>query len=640
MPYTKVKKGNQFCVYKEDADGNPEGDSFGCHDTEKEADEQIAALYANEKSVDETLIVFGGAIKALDNGKLGGYLVRFTSPEDPDLTGDYFSKDTDFDLEFPARSSVYYDHGMDPVLKKRKLGWVDLLPDEVGVWAEMQMQARDEYEKAILGMAKDGMFGWSSGTASHLVEREQVGNAMHIKRWPLGLDASLTPTPAEYRNEVISLKSYLSDYVAKAQEPEAAQEAAVKTQEPKTIETDETKLEKNKMENEEIKTIVEAAVKEAADTAAKEAIEEYKKSLPAIGEVSVVQKDEKPFKSFGEQLQAVMGVATRNVTEEQVNKLEAVKATGLGEAVPAEGGFLVQTDIAAGLLKPIYELGQIAALVDKVQVGPNANGMVFNAIDETSRATGSRYGGVQAHWLAEAGTKTASKPVFRQIELKLKKLIGLCYATDELLQDTTALAAVVSEAFRGEFTFMLEDAIVNGDGVGKPLGALQSGCLVTVAKEANQTATTIVAANIIKMWARMASAFRRGAVWNINQDIEPQLFTMFVAAGQGGVPVYMPANGLAGVPYGTLFGRPVIPTEYNATLGTVGDVLLANWGAYQMIDKGAVQEASSIHVQFITDETAFRFVYRCDGQPKWASAVTPAKGSNTLSPFVTLATRA
>lgn len=731
MPYIKIEKDDKICIYKKDADGKPEGDPLGCHESEEKADEQIAALYANEKkavSLDEktrsirekiyetikpasspaaevadvwveelyegfailnkeggyyrmdysinedgnitvgemvevekdwkpksksiwkaivpepemTLVGFGGEIKALDNGKLGGYLVRFTTADEPDLTGDYFSKDTDFDCEFPSKSTAYYNHGLDQTIKRRKLGKVDLTADDVGVWAEMQLQARDEYEKAILEMAKAGKLGWSSGTASHLVEREPVGKAMFIKRWPLGLDASLTPTPAEYRNEVIPLKS-LSDYVASEQKPEAAQDAAVnKVSEPKETKTLEKEF---KMDENEIKTLIENSVKEAAEQAAQEAsakaIEEYKNSLPAINEVNViVEKDEKPFKSLGEQLLAVAGVATRTASEEQVNKLEAVKASGLNEANPAEGGFLVQSEFAAGLLKPIYELGAIASRVDKVPVGANSNGMTFNAVDETARTTGSRYGGVQAYWLAEAGTKTASKPKFRQMELKLKKLIGLCYATDELLQDAVALGAVISEAFRNEFTFMVEDAVINGSGIGRPLGLLNANAIVSVGKESGQAADTILAENIFKMWSRMAAPYRNEAVWLINQDVEPQLFGMYLAVGTGGVPVYLPANGLSGSPYGTMMGRPVIANEYCATVGDTGDIILANLKAYQMIDKGAIQEAQSIHVAFTTDETAFRFVYRCDGQPKWASAVTPAKGSNTVSPFVKLDERA
>jgi len=71
----------------------------------------------------------------------------------------------------------------------------------------------------------------------------------------------------------------------------------------------------------------------------------------------------------------------------------------------------------------------------------------------------------------------------------------------------------------------------------------------------------------------------------------------------------------------------------------VGDIVLANLDQYLLIDK-PMQSAMSIHVQFLTDQTVFRFVYRVDGQPAVHSALTPYKGSNTRSPFVALATRA
>jgi HK97 family phage major capsid protein len=109
--------------------------------------------------------------------------------------------------------------------------------------------------------------------------------------------------------------------------------------------------------------------------------------------------------------------------------------------------------------------------------------------------------------------------------------------------------------------------------------------------------------------------------------------------GTAGVPVYLPANGISGQPYGTLFGRPVIPVEYADTLGTEGDITLADYSQYVLADKGGVQTASSMHVAFLTDEMVFRFIYRVDGEPIWHAALTPFKGSNTLSPFVTLATR-
>lgn len=367
---------------------------------------------------------------------------------------------------------------------------------------------------------------------------------------------------------------------------------------------------------------------------------------PALNKAGVVvthdetdKKAAQPWASLGEQLKAIE-IAARypHMVDDRIKAQKAI--LGANETVPSEGGFLVQKDFAAEIFSLMHDSGAVASRVRRIPIGANANGLKMNAIDETSRATGSRFGGVTGYWVAEGGTITASQPTFRQMELELRKVAAALYATDELLADTTALGAVMTQAAGQELAFMVDDALINGNGAGRPLGVLNAASLVSVAKETGQAATTLVADNLVKMWSRMWAGSRSNAVWFINQDVEPQLLTLDLPVGTGGVPVYLPPGGFSQAPYGTLFGRPVVPIEHCATLGTVGDVILADMSQYLMIDKGGVQAASSIHVQFLTDQQVFRFIYRVDGQPMWSSALTPASGSgNTLSPFVALATR-
>lgn len=341
---------------------------------------------------------------------------------------------------------------------------------------------------------------------------------------------------------------------------------------------------------------------------------------------------EKRFSSFGEQLMAAYRAAMPGGKVDE--RLSTRAASGLNETTPSDGGFLVQQDFVTELLKRTYETGILASKVKKIPISTNANGMKINAIDEDSRANGSRWGGVQTYWEGEADELTASKPKFRQMELSLKKLTGLCYATDELLQDAAALEAVIRQAFAEEFGFKIDDAILSGSGEGEPLGILNSGAIVTVAKEASQT-DIITVENLIKMWNRLWSRSRANAVWYINQELEPYLYTLKI----GDKPVYIPAGGLSEKPYGTLFGRPVVPIEQCSAAGEVGDIILADIGQYLLIDKGGIKSASSIHVRFLYDENVFRFIYRVDGKPIWTKPLTPYKGSATVSPFVTLAKR-
>lgn len=352
----------------------------------------------------------------------------------------------------------------------------------------------------------------------------------------------------------------------------------------------------------------------------------------------------KEFRTFGEQLAAIARHGMNGEMDPRLLQLRAI--SGASEMVPSDGGFMVQTDFASEIMSRAYEMGQILSRVRRIPIGASSNGLKLLAIDETSRATGSRWGGVQVYRAAEGGDFTAKKPKFRQMELGLKKLVGLAYATDELLQDTTALESIFSQAFQEELTFNIEREIVSGVGGGEMLGFMNSGCLVTVSKESSQASATVVAENALKMYGRLWARSRANAVWFINQDVEQQLPQMNVkiknVAGTenvGGVAVYMPPGGISQSPYGSLFGRPVIPVEYMETLGTKGDIVLADLSQYVVIDKGGVQAASSIHVRFLNDEQTFRWVVRNDGQPTWNAALTPFKGSATQSPFICLETR-
>jgi len=359
-------------------------------------------------------------------------------------------------------------------------------------------------------------------------------------------------------------------------------------------------------------------------------------------------EEEKIYRNLGEQLIDVAlaertGNVPKRLSTHQTRALkkfeEEARATGMSEAIPSDGGFLVQTDFSTELFKKAHDTGLLMPRTRTIPIGPNANGLKMNTIDETSRANGSRWGGIRAYWFNEGGTKTPTHPKFGRIELNLEKLIGLVYSTDELLMDAAALGAVVNMGFGEEFGFKVDDALVNGTGAGQPLGMLNSGALITVDAETGQAAATIVFENILKMWARAWSKSKPNMVWLINSEVMPQLMTMVMNVGTGGVPVYMPPGGVSGNAYGTLFGRPVLEIEQAAALGTVGDIMLADLSQYLTIEKGGIQSASSIHVQFVTDETAFRFVMRVNGQPMWDSPLTKYKGSDTVGPFVALATR-
>lgn len=348
----------------------------------------------------------------------------------------------------------------------------------------------------------------------------------------------------------------------------------------------------------------------------------------------------KPFTTIGEQLRAI--VTSSAPGAEPDKRLlhiasEHRAATGQGESTPADGGFLVQQDFASELLKRVYDVGQILSRVRRRPLGENSNGLKMNAVDEDSRADGSRYGGLQSHWVGEGQVIPASQMKFRRIELDLRKIAVLLYATDELLRDAPALTAEVNDTVPQEIRFKVEDAIVNGNGVNKPLGFMAGAAKIEVAKENAQAADTVVAANVTNMMARMWSPSFANAVWLIDQSVIAQLPLMTI----GNQPIWTPPNaGFKEAPAGMLLGKPIIPVEYLKQLGDAGDIVLVDLSQYMLIDKDQIQSAVSIHVRFLYDEQAFRWIYRVDGQPQWKKVLTPKHGGATLAPVITLAERA
>jgi HK97 family phage major capsid protein len=434
-------------------------------------------------------------------------------------------------------------------------------------------------------------------------------------------------------------KALLDQRAALQQEARGILDAAAKENNRKLTEKERERLTAIKTEREELEVEIaaEAQVQEWERTQAPVVPTGNEDTRQQAQErVGDAPKAAEGFASFGQMLQAVAVAAKPGG---RVDQRLMAGPTGLNEGVGSDGGFLVQSDVQTQVRQRAYTQGEILKRVNKIPISGNSNGIKLYGIDETSRADGSRFGGIRSYWTAEAGLKLDSKPKFREMDMRLHKIAALVYCTDELLQDTAALEAWITSRLPDELRFKAEDAILTGTGSGMPLGVFNSGAAITVAAEGGQTAGTVVFENIVNMWARLYAPSRANAVWLVDQSVEPQLYTMSLAIGAGGIPVYMPAGGISGAPFSTLFGRPIITVEYLSQLGTKGDIVLADLSQYTVIDKGDVQQASSMHVRFLYDETVYRFVYRIDGQPEWNSPLTPKNGGATVAPFVVLASR-
>lgn len=341
------------------------------------------------------------------------------------------------------------------------------------------------------------------------------------------------------------------------------------------------------------------------------------------------------FKSFGQFLKEGYQTGGAGEWRSKVNTVYEKAIQGMGVQVGEDGGFLVMPEFASGILERVYS-NNLFAQTDNYTVSGNT--MTFNRNAETSRANGSRHGGMRGYWGAEGASMTSSSPKIRQTVLNLKKLHVLVYLTQELIDDAgTAIEQYVTRKAAEEFNFMLGDAVFNGTGVGQPLGILNAPALVSVGAEGGQSADTIVSANIDKMFARKIAG--GNYAWYHNQDCGPQLDQLTQDVGTGGVALYRPTNGIAGAAPQTLKGLQRVETEFNPTLGDQGDILLADLSKVLSISKGGISQQSSMHVAFLTDQMAIKFTMRVDARPWEDTPLTPYKGSATQSAFVALDAR-
>lgn len=336
------------------------------------------------------------------------------------------------------------------------------------------------------------------------------------------------------------------------------------------------------------------------------------------------------FKSMGDFMNAAHKSSVRGArVDERLNKA-ALSSYG-NEGTGADGGFLVPEEYSEKIYSNVFSEGSILSMTDQITTAKNA---VTFVSDETTPWGSS---GVQVYWTEEANAITQSKPQLKYNTMRLHKIAALVPATEELLSDGPAMESLIAQKVGERLSYAIDDTIFHGTGAGQPLGILNAGCTVSQAKEGSQTADTVVANNVLKMYAKMLHRPGANPVWFVNQDVLPTLFSMSLNNN----PLYLPSMQMADSPYGTLLGRPLVITQHCEKVGDVGDIIFADMSQYVTLSKSSgINAARSMHLWFDQEVEAFRFSTRIAGQPWMTSAVDSDNSAPDVSPFITLAARA
>lgn len=582
-------------------------------------------------------VAMGSAIKTLGDGKLGGHLIVYGDEKNPDIEGDYFTKSTEFDFENGDARPVYYIHGLDGALKKRKIGNATLTRDEVGVWVEAQLNMRDEYEKAIYQLATEGKVGWSSGAAAHMVERERVGKSLHVKKWAIA-EASLTPTPAEPRAQVVYMKtSGAALYLPEAQ-PEGAKVPAGAANSAGSI-TVTDNAEDNEMNEEQVKALEtsNAALKTQLDAMSEQMrqVLQFMQDSPAIKGAGYFTQDggtaDKHIKSLGDYLLSIM-----RGDEKRLASLYGSLKTTMDGQTGALGGYTVPTEYSTQLMQLAAEQSRIVNRVKRIPVNTAAG--EYPSLDQffkPAAGTGetAMAGKAKTAKRTEGGSYTETNPEFEVVRYRVNDVAsGMIKVTKELRADTpigieSFLRNVISIAVSAK----LEQLILRGNGVGEPLGILNAPARVDVAAAATNT---FAYADALKMVSRI-KAMGGSPMWVYHPGVINEIGVM--QNGSGG-PVWL-ANLSAGFEGQRLLGYEMATSEHMPQQDNADSIALLDLSAYVLFERGGMYIEFSEHFAFGEGKDTWRFGMRCDGQPWLKGKITLADPQNAgsayeVSPFV------
>jgi len=579
--------------------------------------------------MDDILIFTGDAVKALGDGRVGGYLARFTKSGDYDLTGDRFDAATDFgDAD---KLPVLFNHGMDRTLGRKRIGKSELRRDDVGLWVEAQLQQRDEYERAIYELAEQGKLSWSSGAAAHTVEREQEGKGAYIKQWYLS-EASLTPTPAEPRNVAVSIKSLELESAqtqnsAKATDEDAAKTASsgadavnVQAQQNNIAEqsAEETKKMEAKFAPDVDARIAELAAELASLTANSDAPQgngdaTMSKSIEAAPQIDKVAELEKQLNELKAKFDApavntgapaIKKVTERGFADDEVKSFLHWIRTG--DDKPYKAAMQGQTDSEGGYAVPDDFYNQIVAKRNEVSIARQMGVQIYPTTLDRVLVPVEDTAATKFVVTAEEGSYDENEPTLNQVAITVHKLTKLIKMSEELEADARGNFGAYIANIWGRTLGLAENYYffnIAANGTSQPQSATYAATTTTAV--ASQTAFT--AAELLDLIYAMPSAYSEKMVLVMRRSVLGKVRSLtgnpfsFIPTphGAGGPNT---SGGLAGY----LHDVPVYVTDnLPAQAAANKPVLLLNPDFYMIAEREGLNVARNPYLYQATGQIGF-----------------------------------
>lgn len=286
-------------------------------------------------------------------------------------------------------------------------------------------------------------------------------------------------------------------------------------------------------------------------------------SSPILSTPTKPQANEKP----------KTGVATDEYKQSMLNALRSNFrriSNVLQEGVDADGGYLVPAEYDTRLIEGLTEENIIRKLATIIKTGAERK---INIAASTPAAA----------WIDEGEALTFGDAKFDQINLDAHKLHVAVKVTEELLYDNVFnLETYILDKFARALANAEEDAFLNGDGVGKPLGifAATGGGQVAIT---TASATTITADEVINLIYSLKRPYRKNAAFITNDQT---LAILRKLKDGNGAYIWQPSYQV-GEP-DSLLGYPVYTSAYVPTVAAGNPVMaFGDYSYYNIGDRGS-----------------------------------------------------
>lgn len=352
------------------------------------------------------------------------------------------------------------------------------------------------------------------------------------------------------------------------------------------------------------------------------------------------------YRNQQEFLSSVVNLYNRRGTDDarmQRLVMDAVGSDEFSKANWESQGIMVPKGFIASVIQLSPEEDRLTGLMTRIP-------MSAPSVDIPSRVdkdhSTSVTGGFRVYRGKETAAPDLSKSQMEMITLKAHELNGAAAVTNQLMQDSPiSIAALIDQGLRQESRSYRIDELLNGNGIGRPLGMLNSSndALLEIERENGQVAGDIVnGTNILKMRKRVWGY--ENAVWLCSLDLFDSIATLNIESDNaaGLVKLFYPADSANP---DRILGRPVIFTEYMNGITSGDGNVISEWGDNFLAcvnptqvyfgERGTASVTRSIHVRFLEREEVFLFTSFDDARPAWKTVLTPKNGL-TQSPFVVL----